>query len=105
MGINISRIGDATIGTCTCCPGGPLPHTSTGYVLGPCAGSVFAEGLNVARINDQVITDDGHGYIGTIIDGAALTYAEGLNVARIGSYFTGPYFGNIIEGAAKVYGG
>lgn len=101
MGLNISRIGDATTGT----DSAGEPHASTGYVLGPCASKVFAEGKNVARINDNVITDDGHGSIGTIIDGAALTKAEGLNVARIGSYFTGVYFGTIMEGADKVYGG
>lgn len=101
MGLNISRIGDATYGTCTY----DTPHAAAGHILGAGASQVFAEGLPIARISDIVITDDGHGYTGTIIDGCVLTNAEGLLAARIGSYFTGSYYGSVIEGAANVYGG
>jgi len=97
---NICRIGDTGDGICD--PPGDDPHASTGQILNG-AGSVYSDGINVARIGDIVQSSCNHGTYGTIVSGAATVYGEGINVARIGDYFDGNFSGTLIDGSPTVY--
>lgn len=99
MGINVSRIGDIGVGICYA-HDPPIPATGP-IVEG--AVNVFANGINVARITDTVVTFHNSSHSGNIVEGSPSVFANGLNVARIGDLFTGIFVGTLVEGAPTVF--
>jgi uncharacterized Zn-binding protein involved in type VI secretion len=97
MGINTARIGDT--GNGICCQGDP--HGASGVIVTG-AGLCFAEGLNIARIGD-ILVSNCHGRVGVIVGGSPTVFAEGSNIARIGDSFSGCFSGQIVTGAGTVF--
>ena len=95
--LDVARIGD--IGEGVCCAGDG--HNTTGTII---TGSpnVFANGLNIARLGDILVTNDSHERIGVIIAGSSKTRANGLEVARLSDSFDGCFSGTIINGSPTV---
>ena len=97
----VCRIGDIGEGVCT--GSGDDPHTITGTIITG-AGTVYAEGLGVARLGDIVEGNDDHQELAVILSGSPTVYCEGSPAARIGDFFEGNQFvGVLITGAATVY--
>jgi len=93
-----SRIGDMGRGYCT---GGDGHGDVTGTIYSG-AGKSLAEGSNIARMNDIIISDCSHHKVGTIIEGSGTVFVEGSLCTRLGDSFDGAFSGTILEGAGTV---
>lgn len=112
MGIDVARIGDIGLGFCYGNDCDDKAHDGdkiTGTIVVG-ASNVNANGINVARIGDILISDCSHKNVGRIITGSPTVNANGLSVARIGDTFIGCFGdgdpnGILLTGSPNVYGG
>jgi uncharacterized Zn-binding protein involved in type VI secretion len=90
MTFGIARLGDRTIGQCSC-------HTSTitvGGTIITASPNTIVNGMNVARLGDTVLADCGH--TGTIVTSSPTNICNGAGIARLGDRTTGCYVATII---------
>lgn len=99
MGFNTSKLADS-VGVGICSHSSHSSPVSASGILIEGAATVTAEGLNVGRLTDIIITDSGHS--GVIVTASPNVNAEGLNVARLTSVFVGDFVGIIVTGASTV---
>jgi uncharacterized Zn-binding protein involved in type VI secretion len=98
----VARVADQHIGTCDhgldCCPHNVIGVISSG------SPDVFANGLQVARLNDNVIHDCPHCGTGYIASASTLNFANKIGIARIADSVIYPGgFGHIISASDDVF--
>jgi len=92
--LQMARVTDVHEGIC--CHGSPCcPHNVTGIIVGG-SPDVFVNGLQVARLNDEVSHDCPHCGTGWISTASSTVSANNIRVARMGDIVIYPGGSGII---------
>lgn len=90
MSRGFARLGDRTIGTCSCHKN---PITVGGTIVTASTDTV-ANNMGVARLGDTVLADCGH--TGIIVSASEVTITNNRGTARLGDVTDGCYVATII---------